>query len=188
MHVFRKLVPAEIGLFHDHLLRLTPEDRHCRFSGSVSDFVIAEHCARIDWFRTVVIGCFIDGDLRGAAELRLDDSRVGWRSELAVTVERDWQDQGNGTELLRRSITVCRNRGIRSIYMICLLENRRMQRIARRFEGDLVLGDGEAEAQIALPFPDPFTVAREALDEGAAWMLAWYGAPARLARGQLPGR
>lgn len=173
MHVYRKLVPAEIGLFRQHLLRLTREDRHCRFAGHVSDAVIAEYCGKVDWFRSVIIGCFIDGSLRGVAELRFDEPRPGWRSELAVTVESAWQNQRIGTELLRRSITVCRNRAVRSIYMICLVENRRMQRIARRFEGELLFADGAAEAQVALPFPDPFTLAREALDEGAAWMLAW---------------
>ena len=173
MHVYRKLVPAEIGLFREHLLRLTPEDRHCRFAGHVSDTAIAEYCGKVDWFRSVIIGCFIDGALRGVAELRFDDPRIGWRSELAVTVESAWQNRRVGTELLRRSITVCRNRAIRSIYMICLIENRRMQRIARRFEADLVFHAGEAEAQVALPFPDAFTLAREALDEGAAWSLAW---------------
>jgi GNAT superfamily N-acetyltransferase len=182
MYVYRKLVPAEIGLFHDHLLRLTPEDRHCRFSGFVSDERIAEYCSHIDWFRTIIIGCFADGMLRGVAELRLDDPRVGWRAELAVTVEQEWQSRGIGTELLRRAITVCRNRAIRSIYMICLVANRRMQRIARRFEADLIVADGEAEAKVALPFPDQFTLAREALEEGAAWMLAWMDLPVRAAR------
>jgi RimJ/RimL family protein N-acetyltransferase len=182
MHVYRKLVPAEIGLFHDHLLRLTPEDRHCRFAGLVSDERIAEYCANIDWFRTIIVGCFIDGTLRGAAELRLDDPRLGWRAELAVTVEQEWQSRGIGTELLRRAITACRNRGIRSIYMICLVANRRMQRIARRFDGELVIADGEAEAKVALPFPDHFTLAREALDEGTAWMMALMELPQRLTR------
>jgi len=181
MYVYRKLVPAEIGLFHDHLLRLTPEDRHCRFSGLVSDARIAEYCANIDWFRAIIVGCFIDGALRGVAELRLDDPRLGWRAELAVTVESEWQSRGIGTELLRRAITICRNRAIRSIYMICLVANQRMQRIARRFEGDLVIVDGEAEAQVALPFPDPFTLVREALEEGAAWMMAWTELPRRAA-------
>ncbi len=182
MHVYRKLVPAEIGLFHQHLLRLTPEDRQCRFSGYVSDAVIAEYCRKVDWFRSVIIGCFIDGTLRGVAELRFDDPRVGWRSELAVTVEGAWQNQRIGTELLRRSITVCRNRAIRSIYMICLVENRRMQRIARRFDGDLVFNEGEAEAQVALPFPDQFTLLHEALEDSAAWMMTLLDMPARIAR------
>jgi GNAT superfamily N-acetyltransferase len=181
MHVYRKLVPAELGLFRDHLLRLTPEDRHCRFSGSVSDAVIDAYCRNVDWFRAVIIGCFIEGRLCGVAELRLDDPRVGWRCELAVTVEHEWQSQGIGTELLRRAITVCRNRAVRSIYMICLVENRRMQRIARRFEADLVFSDGEAEAEVALPFPDPFTVAREAMDESVAWTLEWWRPLERLA-------
>jgi GNAT superfamily N-acetyltransferase len=182
MYVYRKLVPAEIGLFHDHLLRLTAEDRHCRFSGLVSDARIAEYCANIDWFRAIIIGCFVDGTLRGVAELRLDDPRLGWRAELAVTVEHEWQSRGIGTELLRRAITVCRNRAIRSIYMICLVANRRMQRIARRFEGELVVADGEAEAKVALPFPDQFTLAREAFEEGTAWMMAWMDLPQRLAK------
>jgi GNAT superfamily N-acetyltransferase len=181
MHVYRKLVPAELGLFHGHLLRLTPEDRHCRFAGFVSDGRIAEYCSHIDWFRTIIIGCFIDSTLRGVAELRLDDPRLGWRAELAITVESEWQSRGIGTELLRRAITICRNRTVRSIYMICLVANRRMQRIARRFEGELVIADGEAEAQMALPFPDAFTLSREALEEGAAWMMAWMDFPARVA-------
>ena len=155
MHVYRKLVPAEIGLFHEHLLRLTPEDRHCRFAGHVSDAVIAEYCSKVDWFRSVIIGCFVDGVLRGVAELRFDAPRPGWRSELAVTVESAWQNLRIGTELLRRAITVCRNRAIRSIYMICLVENRRMQRIARRFEGELVFnrrrGGGAGGAAVSRP-------------------------------------
>jgi len=183
MHVYRKLVPAEIGLFRNHLLGLTPEDRHCRFAGFVSDARIAEYCANIDWFRGIIIGCFIDGTLRGVAELRLDDPRLGWRAELAVTVEEQWQSRGIGTELLRRAITVCRSRAIRSIYMICLVANRRMQRIARRFEADLIVADGEAEAKVALPFPDQFTLAREAIDEGAAWMMAWIDLPRRAPSG-----
>jgi GNAT superfamily N-acetyltransferase len=183
MHVYRKLVPAEIGLFHDHLLRLTPEDRLCRFAGLVSDERIAEYCSHVDWFRSIVIGCFIDGVLRGVAELRLDDPRIGWRAELAVTVEEAWQSRGIGTELLRRAITVCRNRAIRSIDMICLVANRRMQRIARRFEADLIVAEGAAEAKVALPFPDQFTLAREFLEEGAAWMLACMHLPTRRAAG-----
>lgn len=186
MHVYRKLLPAEIGLFHDHLLRLTPEDRHCRFAGLVSDERIAEYCANIDWFHVLIVGCFVDGTLRGVAELRLDDPRLGWRAELAVTVEHAWQSRGIGTELLRRAITACRNRAVRSIYMICLVANRRMQRIARRFEGELAIVDGEAEAKVALPFPDQFTLAREAMEEGAAWMMAWIDLPLRAANAARP--
>ena len=182
MHVYRKLVPAEIGLFHEHLLRLTSDDRHCRFSGFVSDERIAAYCSDIDWFRAIIVGCFVDGVLRGVAELRFDDPRLGWRVELAVTVEREWQGRGIGTDLLRRAITICRNRAVRAITMICLVENRRMQRIARRFAGELSFFEGEAEAQVVLPFPDQFTLACEALEEGAAWLMAWLELPSHQAR------
>jgi hypothetical protein len=54
-----------------------------------------------------------------------------------------------------------------------------MQRIARRFDGDLIIAEGEAEAKVALPFPDQFTLARELLEDGAAWMMAWIDLPMR---------
>lgn len=180
MYLYRKLVPAEIGAFHDHLLRLTPEDRQYRFVGSVSDDVIAAHCTHFDWLRDVVIGCFVDGILRGAAELRLDDPRLGWRAELAITVEQPWQEHGIGTELTRRAIVVCRNRAIRSIAMICLLDNRRMQRIARKFDADLTYVTGEVEAAIRVPFPTQLTLVSEALDESTAWTSTWWRTLERL--------
>ena len=37
--------------------------------GALSDEAVREHCERIDWFRTAVIGFFDAGVLRGAAEL-----------------------------------------------------------------------------------------------------------------------
>jgi len=173
MRTYRKLIPAEGGTFRRHLLQLAPEDRQSRFAGSLSDLSIIDHCARIDWLKTVIIGCFVDDALRGAAELHFDDPQPGWRCELAVTVEKDWQEQGIGTELLQRAITVCRNRSVRAIAMICLLDNRRMQRIARKFDGQLAYVEGEVEAEIKLPFPTQFTLAAEAMDESAAWMSAW---------------
>jgi RimJ/RimL family protein N-acetyltransferase len=173
MRTYRKLIPAERGEFQHHLLQLAPEDRRSRFAGSVSDLSVMEYCARIDWLKTVIIGCFIDGALRGAVELHFDDPQPAWRCELAVTVEHDWQEQGIGTELLQRAITLCRNRSIHAVSMICLLDNRRMQRIARKFEGQLAYVAGRVEAEVKLPFPTQFTLAAEAMDESAAWMSAW---------------
>lgn len=70
MRVYRKLLPAETGLFRDHLLRLLPDDRVARFAGSVSDERIVDYVSRFDWLTGIVIGCFVDGALRGGGKGR----------------------------------------------------------------------------------------------------------------------
>lgn len=165
MRVFRKLAPFESWRLRDHLLRLDAEDRLKRFSGAVGEAFIAEHCRRIDWLNAVVIGCFEDGVLRGAAELWPDTPLAG-RAELAVTVERPFQNRGIGTALLGRAVTVAGNRAVRSLYMICLLDNRRIQHIARKFDGALTLHDDQAEADITVPYPTQLSLWEEAAADG----------------------
>ncbi len=174
MRVFRKLLPSELPQLKDHLLRLSADDRVARFSGHMGDEAVARHCARIDWRVSAVIGFFDAGVLRGAAELRGEDPRLGWSAELAVTVEEAWQDQGVGTELLRRAIVICRNRSLKSIYMICLLDNRRMQRIARKFEGALKFESGHVEADIVVPFPTQISLIEEAFADGTGLIATWW--------------
>lgn len=174
MRVYRKLLPTEARLFRDHLCRLSPDDRLSRFAGGVSDAAIAEYAARFDWLTGIVIGCFVDGELRGVAELRWLDPGTGWRAELAVTVEEAWQDGQIGTELLRRSIGHARNRGLKSLAMICLTDNRRMQAVARKFSGDLVFDGSQVEADITLPFPTQFTLLAEAMGDSMAFAATWW--------------
>lgn len=165
MRVFRKLVPFENWRLEQHLLRLDGDDRRRRFSGTVPDEFLKLHCSRLDWLQSVVIGCFDAGVLRGAAELWLGRAPEA-RAELAITVERDWQGEGIGTDLLRRALVLARNRSARSLYMLCLLDNRRMQHIARKFEGSLSLLDGQAEADILVPFPTQLSLWQEAAADG----------------------
>ncbi|MBI3706118.1 MAG: GNAT family N-acetyltransferase [Proteobacteria bacterium] len=166
MRVYRKLLPAESPLYRDHLLRLDREDRLSRFSGYVSDETIIRHCRQFDWLRGAIIACFDSGVLRGAAELRWEDPRIGWRCEMAVTVERPFQDDGIGTELMRREIIVARNRGQRSMFLLCLTDNRRMQRIVRRFSGMLIFAGSQTEADIAVPFPTQLSLLQESIADG----------------------
>jgi RimJ/RimL family protein N-acetyltransferase len=174
MRVYRKLLPPEASLFHDHLGRLSPDDRMSRFSGGVSAAALIEHVRRFDWRTGWLIGCFEDGCLRGIAELRWLDPGLGWRGELAITVEEAWQDQGVGTELLRLSIIHARNRGLKSLYMICLTDNRRMQTIARKFEGQLSFEGSQVEADIVVPFPTQFSLFAEAVGDGVAFARQWW--------------
>lgn len=187
MHVIRTLLPTEFGLLKDHLLRLAPEDRFRRFQGHVDDQRIVDYVDGQDRFRAIVVAWIEDGQVRGAAELARFHAPSMTRAELAITVEGPLQDQGVGTELLRRALTIARNRGIEQIYMVCLATNGRMRHLADKFAGTLVDLEGEIEATMALKSPDGLSLWQEAVDLGQAAVLSAFeqfapsraGAPSR---------
>jgi GNAT superfamily N-acetyltransferase len=82
----------------------------------------------------VVHGFFVDGALRGAAELRRIGTPLSREAEAAFSIEQAWQSHGVGTVLLERTLLSARNRGIKSLRMDCLADNRRMQQLARKFD------------------------------------------------------
>ncbi|MGQ0677932.1 MAG: GNAT family N-acetyltransferase [Rhodospirillales bacterium] len=168
MRVIRTLLPTEFGLLKDHLLRLDPEDRYLRFTGLCDDATVARHVDGLDRFRAVAIAWIEGGRVRGAAELLRFAPPGAERAELAVTVEKAWQDQGIGTELLRRALTVARNRGMEQIFMICLSENGRMRHLAEKFRGRLIELDREVGATVDLIAPDGLSLFQEAMDVGHA--------------------
>ena len=180
MPVYRKLLPAEHHRYPDHLLRLDRTDRYARFTGTVSDSVIERHGSTLDWRRTIVVGGFHQGELRGAVELCTD--RLIWphQAELAMSIEKSFQEQGVGTALVRRALTIAQNRGIERVYMLCLADNRRMRALARRYGGTMELDGGELSVAITLPPPNQFSLALEAFEAGVGAVNAvldqWQGA------------
>ena len=165
----RRLLPADSSALIEHLLRLSAQDRRLRFFGAVSDDFIRRHGERIDWRHKILLACFIDGTLRGVAEMALlptDPVSV----EVALTVEQPYQDQGIGSELLRRVIVLARNRFVHTLHLICLPENLRMQRVARKHGARLTIRDGAAEGRIRAPWPDAFTWTEETMHEGLELM------------------
>jgi GNAT superfamily N-acetyltransferase len=189
--LIRRLWVGERDKIRDHLLRLDDEDRALRFGGYASAAHIAAYCARLDWSRVLVVGYVTGGEVRGLGQLELIGA--GWprAAELAVSVERPFQNRGIGTALLRRLVVAARNRLIERVYMICVIDNGRAVRMARRLDGALHFHSGEAEARIELPWPTPWTWLEELLfepaptgvDHGGSGALAQLAAPDR---GSLP--
>lgn len=168
MRVIRTLLPTEFGLLKDHLLRLGPEDRRLRFTGQCDDATVARHVDGLDRFRAVVVAWIEQGEVRGAAELLRFDPPGAQRAELAVTVETGWQDKGVGTELLRRALTIARNRRMEQVFMVCLAENSRMRHLAEKFHGRMIELDREVGATVDLIAPDGLSLWQEAMDLGHA--------------------
>jgi GNAT superfamily N-acetyltransferase len=176
----RKLWFGETDAYRDHLLRLDADSRQRRFSGAVSDEFVARHAATIDEVGVVVHGFFIDGVLRGAAELRPLGTLFAHQAEAAFSVEQPWQSHGVGTVLLERTLLSARNRGITALHMNCMAENQRMQQLARKFEADLSFDFDNVVGEVEAPRSTPLSLMREAVADGASLASAMLQAQSRL--------
>jgi RimJ/RimL family protein N-acetyltransferase len=170
----RKLLPSEAAKLRDHLARLTREDRSLRFMGAQNDAAVTEHCERLNWFRTVVVGFFDAGVLRGVAELQVADNHFPILCEVAISVETAWQDQGVATELLRRVLVIARNRLARGVQINCFGDNYRIRHIAQKCGARFHCKAGESEAEIPTRAPTYSSLCEEMIDDGFGWMSLWF--------------
>ena len=173
MSLIRYLSATEIPLLRDHLLRLDPEDRRMRFGGaSLKPAAVDAYCRSILPAQSLIIGHFDSGQLRAVAQIAfLAEPVRSWivppwsaqegSAEVAISVERDWQNTGVGTRLFSRAVIVARNRNIARLIMLCLPENEKMKRLAVKCGVRLRFHDGEVLGEADLDRPDILTIAAE---------------------------
>lgn len=170
--VFRKLGRQDAAALGDHLLRLDREQRAFRFGRAVADEWVARYAASTDWARSAVLGCWIAGELRGVGEIKmLDESGPLLAAEAALSVERPFEGGGIGTDLFHRGLLIARNRGIARLFMLCLPENERVQRIIRKARPTLAFGRDQIECRIDLEPANALSIAAELYDDGCALTL-----------------
>jgi len=179
--VIRKLWVGETEKYRDHMLRLDSESRHSRFGGGVSDDFIRNYVDLSISLDTVVHGFFLDGVLRGAAELRPLGLRLPQQAEAAFSVEKPWQSHGVGSALLRRTLLTARNRGFR-MHMACLAENRRMQQLARKFDAELTFDFGGVVGEVESSRPTPLSMMREVMADSHGFATAMLDLQSRMLR------
>jgi len=160
--IIRKLWINETDAYRDHLLRLDRVSRNRRFSGAVSDERIARHASSTNGPGVVVHGFFVDAVLRGAAELRPPRSPLTREGEAAFSIEQSWQSHGVGTVLLERTLLSARNLGIKTLQMNWLVDNQRMQKLARKFGADLKFDFDSVVGEVDPPPYTPLSLMREA--------------------------
>ena len=167
----RKLFPVENHKFRDHLLRLDRDSRRSRFGHTVADSFVKAYAERLSEHNSVVYGYFVDGVMHAAAELRKVSDTWGKEAEAAFSVETPYQESGVGSDLMGRIIQAARNRGVEQIYIICMAENTRMQRIAKKHDAVLRFEQGEVVGRIKPAWPSALSVLAEAVDDQRAYVM-----------------
>jgi RimJ/RimL family protein N-acetyltransferase len=180
--ITRRLWPTETDKFRDHLLRLDAESRRMRFAHSVADSFIKDYASRMTAFGSLVYGHLIDGNVRGAAELRRLGDSWGDEAEAAFSVEKPFQSHGVGTDLMGRVIRAARNRNIRRLHMSCLAENAKMQAIARKHAAVLRFDAGEVVGEILPKQPDYYSLTTESAADRMGFMIAVLDLQTRMVR------
>jgi len=178
--VIRKMWTVEAGRYREHLLRLDPDSRRNRFGDNVSDEFLANYAALAPSIDTTIHGFFVNGTMRGAAELRPIGAAMAHEAKAAFSIEQPWQSHGVGSALLARTLLAARNRGITFLHMACLADNERMQQLARKFDAELRFDFGSTVGEVAAPHPTPMSVAREIVADSHGFATALLDVRSRL--------
>lgn len=163
----RPLRLADRSRLAAHLLRLDSTSRRMRFGGVVHEPFLLDYADRTLRSATLVLGLFVEGELRGVAELHGAGANTG---ELAFSLEADLQGAGHGARLFASLCTRARRMGLSRLVLQCLADNHAMLRIIRRAGATLRRDGAEIEAALTLlPMPvaaEPSAVRLDAARRG----------------------
>ena len=119
----------------DFVHRLSPEAKHFRFLGGVSELPPGELTRLCDVDGKYSMA-FVATVRRNDREMEIGVSRYAPNSksevrEIAVTVADEWQHKGLGTTLMKELIQTARSNGVKQLYSIDLADNTAMRALAK---------------------------------------------------------
>lgn len=138
-----------------HLLALPEADRYLRFGYAASDAQVARYADLIDFDQDEVFGVFNRRlELVALAHLAILTSAQGAReAEFGVSVLPTARGRGFGARLFDHAVLHARNRGVDTLLIHALSENKAMLRIARNAGATVEREGSESLARLRLP-PD----------------------------------
>lgn len=123
------LGPSGIEDYHAHLLRLDHRSKF-QFSPIADDAAIGSHCLDLMARRAILIGAYLDGVMRGGAEIVPD--RSARCAAATCTVEMAFRDQGLERSLIGRMIEVGRNNRFAELALVRCGDQIAMRQVAAR--------------------------------------------------------
>lgn len=130
-----RAVSPHATYLHEHLARLSDEDRRVRLGRQVAAVAVEAYCTRSRCADPLILGCFIEGRMIASAELfELPDDRFGLGhgaaiADLLIAVEKPYRRHGVAQALGQSTIRHAAARRIALVRMAYLENNLPMQRL-----------------------------------------------------------
>jgi len=166
--VVRRVLPHEYYKYRTHLKSLDDNSKHLRFGCMMSDEVIDQLCSRFETETDKnILFCVENDDLEFVA---VGHIALQQEMELAFSVLEEYQGQGLGNLLFKRTIQWCRTHNRLKGNMVCLSHNSVIKHLCIKYGIRLSSADGETLADIELDHPDITTYLTEVNDSNLAVM------------------
>ena len=154
----RSLSPRHRARITAHLIALQPNDRYFRFGHPATDAQISKYVDMLDFEHDEVFGIFSRRlELIAMAHLAHSatshESGKATMSEFGVSVLPQARNRGFGKRLFEHAVLHARNRGVETLFIHALSENRAMLKIARSAGASVERDGSESQAWLKLP-PD----------------------------------
>lgn len=160
MQTVYRLTPKDFRRYRTHLLLLDEESRYLRFGFHIKNEIIMDLCKKWEenHEKHIIFGIENDDlDFVGIAHISLEDDVA----ELAFSVIKGYQRHGYGSALMARAIEYCQNHNITQGCMVCLGHNEAIKKLARKHNILVKTANGDAEADIFIPQPNPVSIWKE---------------------------
>jgi len=151
----------------EHLLALSDSDRQLRFGHVVSDYLLSQYVAQLDFTGDDLFGIF-DSQLQLVAMAHLAFDESTQLAEFGVSVQAHLRGRGIGARLFERAVTQARNRGAQTMAIHIARDNAAMLAIVRRAGAQIEFDGAEATAQLDLPVHTLGTHVEALVDSQAA--------------------
>lgn len=125
----RALNSRDAESLRSHLLRLDAKDRFMRFCNMLDDARISHFVENLSWSHSRLIGCFVDGVLRGVVQLSPTDAGDN-EAEFAISVDSSFRGAGMALALMEHAISSAKARAVNTLVMTSLSDNQAIRHLA----------------------------------------------------------
>ncbi|MFH1803626.1 MAG: bifunctional acetate--CoA ligase family protein/GNAT family N-acetyltransferase [Pseudomonadota bacterium] len=159
-YMLRPIKPEDEPAHYQFMSKLTPEDIHFRFFGSVRELPHSEMArqTQLDYDRAMAFVATVrDGEekdqIQGIVQVAIDPKNEN--AEYAVMVRSDLKGRGLGRILMEKMIEFCRAKGVQNFVGQVLPDNRRMLTLCEKLGFSRRYLADEEVFEVTLPLDQP---------------------------------
>jgi len=159
-YMLRPIKPEDEPAHYAFMSKLTPEDIHFRFFGSVRELPHSEMArqTQLDYDRAMAFVATVpngtsQGDIHGIVQVAIDPNNE--HAEYAVMVRSDIKGRGLGRILMEKMIEFCRAKGVATFIGQVLPNNRRMLTLCEKLGFSRKYLEDEEVFEVTLPLGQP---------------------------------